>query len=490
MTMQSRTASGKQAMNASGKQAITSPAGEPEPEGWYLTSTKVESDFENATLASGVLIGATTITLGSSQISKLLPNSSAPYFIKMFEPSDPGTFESIRVTAVSGDVLTVERERESTTAAAWTSAAVARLRFDSSVNYKQLIDVPVMTAPDYLFNVFILSHDDDYVFIGAETRTFVSGTTYTRALKIICHDAVTGAENWQADFPETESVLNSKSGSRVAHNTSTHLAILFYHGNSAGDTEGRDAHVAIFDVTDGSLVQNEEITASIDAAIGTPGVDADKIRIGKIAMVGNSAILQANKGTVALADEPVRVFVSATDGAVTTEAYEIIDTPAGAAASAQVTGTGSVFYSWSGSGTFYILKDGTYDIADSIKDVDGGGASDASWYYHRGQVDPFSSDPYLVKRAVSSGDVESYREYTSSAQVNPVSASTQGVVNNTTLLDQDLIDVYQPVPRKLDTATADYIIPITPSSVRIDDNGNLYFLSANYAKLRNAIDDL
>lgn len=73
-----------------------------------------------STLASGITSSATSITVATGDGSKFPALSAGQYFMLTLVKST-GTFEIVKVTARSGDVLTVTRAQEGTTAAAFST---------------------------------------------------------------------------------------------------------------------------------------------------------------------------------------------------------------------------------------------------------------------------------------------------------------------------------------------------------------------------------
>ncbi len=83
-----------------------------------------------ATLASGITSGATSLTLATGK-GALFPNPTAPdYFtLTLTQAATESSWEEVKVTARSGDVLTIERGQEGTTAAAWSAGDKAEIRW-------------------------------------------------------------------------------------------------------------------------------------------------------------------------------------------------------------------------------------------------------------------------------------------------------------------------------------------------------------------------
>lgn len=82
-----------------------------------------------STLASGITAGATSLTVATGQGAKFPSPSGGDYFLlTLTQAGQETTWEIVKVTARSGDVLTIVRGHESTTAAAWSAGDKAELR--------------------------------------------------------------------------------------------------------------------------------------------------------------------------------------------------------------------------------------------------------------------------------------------------------------------------------------------------------------------------
>ena len=79
-------------------------------------------------LASAINTSATSITVTTGQ-GTLFPNPTSPnYFLITLQASGGGSAEIVKCTARSGDVLTIVRAQEGTTAASWSIGTVVELR--------------------------------------------------------------------------------------------------------------------------------------------------------------------------------------------------------------------------------------------------------------------------------------------------------------------------------------------------------------------------
>lgn len=85
-----------------------------------------------STLAAGISSGATSLTLQTGHGARFPTLAAGDWFPVTGEKSD-GSLEIMRCTARSGDVLTVTRAQEGTTALAFDAGDVVELRFTEAV---------------------------------------------------------------------------------------------------------------------------------------------------------------------------------------------------------------------------------------------------------------------------------------------------------------------------------------------------------------------
>ena len=84
-----------------------------------------------STLASGITAASTSIALATGTGSKFPTLGAGDYFPATIAKPD-GTFEIVRVTARSGDTLTVTRAQEGTTALSFNAFSMIELRLTAS----------------------------------------------------------------------------------------------------------------------------------------------------------------------------------------------------------------------------------------------------------------------------------------------------------------------------------------------------------------------
>lgn len=260
MSLQSRQASGKQAMIQSANQAVgAGVAGG--TASWYLTNADMASIHDDAEIAIGFNAVSSLITLTSGEVAKMLPDGDTPYHARVWEPGDRTTYEIVLVTDVTGDVLTVLRGREGTTAQAWTSAALIRVRNDVAVNYKVGItpnDGATIVAPlEILFCTAPLTI--------VHVTNFYSGAPFALS-RLIAFDTATGSVEWDYIAPDS---YERTFYYPVAKPSASYFAV------------GAPGAVYIHSLTDGSLVRTvtpySEISAFNDQIAGEIVEGADKI---------------------------------------------------------------------------------------------------------------------------------------------------------------------------------------------------------------------
>jgi uncharacterized protein YdaL len=86
-----------------------------------------------STLATGIASGATSLTLATGQ-GALFPTLTVGdfFYATIIAGNNPTSFEIVKVTARSGDVLTITRAQEGTTAAAWNAGDKVELRLTAA----------------------------------------------------------------------------------------------------------------------------------------------------------------------------------------------------------------------------------------------------------------------------------------------------------------------------------------------------------------------
>lgn len=85
-----------------------------------------------STLASGITGASTSIALAAGDGSKFPTLGAGDYFPATISKPD-GTLEIVRVTARSGDTLTVTRAQEGTTALAFDAGSLIELRLTAAI---------------------------------------------------------------------------------------------------------------------------------------------------------------------------------------------------------------------------------------------------------------------------------------------------------------------------------------------------------------------
>lgn len=159
----------------------------------------------NATssLASGILAGATSLTVATGQGVKF-PTITAPDVFYVTLQNLAGALEIVKVTARSGDVFTIVRAQDGTSAQAWNTGDVVELRVIAqelnSTLHSADIGVSVQgydaaTAKTNVAQTFSVSQrgttttDNDLSFDLAVTNNFKCTPTGTGTLTFTNHTA-------------------------------------------------------------------------------------------------------------------------------------------------------------------------------------------------------------------------------------------------------------------------------------------------------------
>lgn len=98
-------------------------------------------------LASGITTGATTITLAAGTGSRFPSLGAGDYHPATISKPD-GTFEIVKVTARSGDTLTVTRAQEGTAALSFAAGSIVEVRLTVQTLYDLLNDVAPAQVSD------------------------------------------------------------------------------------------------------------------------------------------------------------------------------------------------------------------------------------------------------------------------------------------------------------------------------------------------------
>lgn len=103
------------------------------------------TNFARATLAVGAAPGATALTLAAGKGALFPTLTGAQYFYLTLENSSL-VREIVKVTARSGDNLTVVRGQDNTTALTWNAGDVAALRLNAAAIYESILNVVPATS--------------------------------------------------------------------------------------------------------------------------------------------------------------------------------------------------------------------------------------------------------------------------------------------------------------------------------------------------------
>lgn len=97
-------------------------------------AVQITTNNAKATLAGGISSGATSLTLATGKGALFPALSGGDWFmLTLTQAVTETSWEIVKVTARSGDVLTIVRAQEGTTAAAWATADKAELRLTAGL---------------------------------------------------------------------------------------------------------------------------------------------------------------------------------------------------------------------------------------------------------------------------------------------------------------------------------------------------------------------
>jgi hypothetical protein len=483
MSIQSRTRSGLQATVRSGLQSITDAGGVVVESDWYLSRIPVDSSVSSTTLNGAITNSDLNMNVPPGS---LLPNSATPYFVKIFD----GTFtEVVRVTGVSPqggfDALTIERGREGTEAASWPGGTPVRLRFDYTADYKEPL-TDLLTSP---VGPTIIWSDDDIVLIQNRTVTLVSGETYSTVHNIYCHDATDGDLLWVQQFPiaiENPSLISRPSdgyGATQAWRSGEEIAVIQY-STVTNLAPPLDISVALFDVSDGSVLWSVDVTSYIESIIeGLPIprfypmiMDSESVRIGLCSGLfessNNAYIFRVSRasGSLSFSSTLLPTKISSFFGSRAVPAHFLSDGKLlllkNKAAIAD-----SRTYSW-----YLVSETGvTFNTGPDLQLESGGPhAQYSSAHYLATGLDTRRYDNDMALLASTSG-----------ARLARV-ANEAGWLEGLAFFQHDFTPVFFPLVRNIDE-NEDYRVAVLVRSVWIDDSRNYFALTPNYARIRNAL---
>ena len=139
-----------------------------------------------STLATGISSGAVSLTVASGHGARFPTLTASDWFPVTVQKAD-GSLELMRCTARSGDVLTVTRAQEGTTALAFLTGDKVELRLSSAALDEFVQDGPIYTesaettstvvAPWQNVLSVVPPSDTQGIFLGAMGQTVYSGTT-------------------------------------------------------------------------------------------------------------------------------------------------------------------------------------------------------------------------------------------------------------------------------------------------------------------------
>ena len=141
----------------------------------------VQITYNNAkaTIASGIASGATSLTLATGKGALFPALSGGDWFmLTLTQAVTETSWEIVKVTARSGDVLTIVRAQEGTTAAAWAAADKAELRLTAGLvnRLATLDDAQTFTGQKTLTNPVINGFTGDTSAINIGSGQFVKNT--------------------------------------------------------------------------------------------------------------------------------------------------------------------------------------------------------------------------------------------------------------------------------------------------------------------------
>ena len=236
-----------------------------------------------STLAAGISSGVTSLTVASGHGSRFPSLTGAEWFPITVVQSG-GSFEIMRCTARSGDVLTVTRAQEGTTALAFLTGDKVELRLTSAALDQFARTGPLYTASVETASVVVAPWQNvlsivpgantQGIFLGSFGQSVYSGTT-----SIIGGGHTVGAMGWS-----------------VNHGSGTHEMMIGVEGRLDQDNIGQGAptltkgvgSLGLINCTYGTMTSAQGLASEIYVGSGATLTEA----------IGTKVSVAANAGTI------------------------------------------------------------------------------------------------------------------------------------------------------------------------------------------------
>jgi len=452
-------------------------------------------------MAGGATASDTAISLSSGTGANLPDNTNTPYRVKVTNTLYPGVFEVMNVTNIAGDTITVERGKDETDAQIWGPSSVVAPRFIEPT-YKVALTL-VASRP------VVIAESDDGIVLCEYSSSLVSGSTYETTYILHCHDPADGSVIWSHTISET---TQGNNGSVNVYGSIVGGNIAFFARQWLGALSiisSIDCRLVLLSMSDGSESWNADVSAAHLSASGvalntiTPimRLVSDRVVVATSRVAFGSIEVYTHSYAIADGSYSYEVATASRFGA--TKGFPISITPTGivlwcddgsdgpfsdyASSLYEVDGSSMVVVS---SGLYVSSIPTTYSHAHSSCD-------DAFYVYSSVGNRPggIPDSPAAIIRYSLYAYTSTF-EYPTTGMAGPANvtegprfAEANGFIWGLSFINTDLDPIFSPRPAREDAdgEFVTYTNAFTPIS---DRDGSMYFISADYDKVHNYIDDL
>tara|TARA_R110000868_G_scaffold40733_1_gene140276 strand:- start:157 stop:1275 length:1119 start_codon:yes stop_codon:yes gene_type:complete len=256
------------------------------------------------TLASGVLIGATSLTVAAGTGAEFPTLAGSEYFYCTIA-NNAGSVEIIKVTARSTDTFTIVRGQDGTSAAAWSAGDKVELRLTriDLLNFPQLDSTNTFAATNTFTAVQTFTANPLMNGLTASKPVFTDASKNLTSTGTV---AVDQGGTGQTSYTDGQLLIGNTTGNTLAKGTLT-------AGTGISVTNGPGAAITI-----ASTVTSGQLQTQLFTAPGTWTKPASCTQVRVLVIGGGGGGSPANAGGyggLALAQVPVSAPVTITVGA-------------------------------------------------------------------------------------------------------------------------------------------------------------------------------
>jgi len=307
------------------------------------------SNNAKTTLSSGINDSVTSATVAAGAVFPAL--SGGDYFYATIETTDFATKEIVKVTARSGDTLTIVRAQDNTSAAAFSSGDFVELRVTAAVLEDATEPTTGITAGTVIASKAIIT-DSNKDITGGRNIT-ISGELDAATLDISGDADIDGT--LEADAMTLNGVAITTTATLSTGISNTNVPV-FTTGVADDDflrvagtsIEGRSAAEVLSDIGASAVAGSSSIvtTGALDAGSITSGfgaIDNGSSAITTTGVITGGSLLVGDAGTIGSASDTDAVAISSA-GQVSFSATNAIKIPVGTTAQRPSNAAGLIRY--------------------------------------------------------------------------------------------------------------------------------------------------